>query len=202
MKSILFYITILFVNISFASTTDDAWKLEKNKDGIKVWNRKTPNSSLKEYKASIILNTTPEKLVALIKNVNLYDKWMYKVDAGSVKVLKKISDNDYYTYMTISAPLVKSRESITHMVFNSPDNTGSILITLDGAPSLLPKNDKYVRIEKSKGYFKIVPLANGTVELIHQAYGAPGGAVPDFLANLTSVDCPFYMLSKLKEFLY
>ena len=199
MKSFLLIIsTLLLVNFSYS---EEAWKLEKDKDGIKIWNRKTPNSSLKEYKASVILQITPEKLIAFLKNTSQYDKWMYKVDAGSVKVLKKANENDYYTYMTISAPLIKSRETITHMVFNTADSKGAILITLDGAPDLIPKNEKYVRITKTKGYFKITPLGNGKVEFTHQAYGSPGGGIPDALANLSSVDCPFYMLTKIKSLL-
>lgn len=199
MKSFFLLIsTVLLVNFSYA---EEAWKLEKDKDGIKIWNRKTPNSSLKEFKVSTILQISPEKLLTFLKNTTLYEKWMYKVDAGSVKVIKKNNENDYYTYMTISAPLIKTRETITHMVFNTADNKGVILVNLDGTPDLLPKNDKYVRIPKMKAYFKITPLGNGKVELTHQAYGSPGGAVPDVLANLSSVDCPFYMFTKIKSLL-
>jgi hypothetical protein len=187
--------------LSSPITADEAWKLEKDKNGIKVWNRKVAGSALKEFKVSTILNVTPEKLVAFLKNTGNYEKWMYKVDEGSVKVLKRVNDNDYYTYMTLSAPFIKSRETITHMVFNPHDSKGVITITLDGAPDLLPLNEKYVRIPKMKAYFKIIPLGNGKVELIHQAWGAPGGNVPDALANLSSVDCPFYMFTKIKELL-
>jgi len=196
--------SILFGIYSFSALNgfaEETWKLEKDKDGIKIWNRKAPNSSLKEFRVSTILQTTPEKLVAFLKNTSIYDKWMYKVEEGSVKVLKKNNENDYYTYMTISAPFIKTRETITHMIFNPQDSKGAILITLEGAPDLLPKNDQYVRIPMMKAYFKIIPLGNGKVELIHQALGAPGGAVPDALANLSSVDCPFYMFSRIKEIL-
>ena len=201
MKNIfLLLISITFLNSSLTHA-EEAWKLEKDKDGIKVWNRKTPSSSLKEYKATVILNSTVDKLITFIKNVSLYDKWMYKTDEGSPKIIKKVTDNDYYTYMTISAPLIKSRESITHMVIYPKDSKGAVLVTLDSAPDLLPKNDKYVRILKSKGYFKITPLSNDKVEFTHQAYGSPGGGIPDVLVNLSSVDCPFYMLSKIKSLL-
>ncbi|HNG71694.1 MAG TPA: hypothetical protein PLE56_07150, partial [Chitinophagales bacterium] len=137
--------------------------------------------------------------LAFLKNTAKYDQWMYKVDEGSVKVLKRVSDNDYYTYMTISAPFIKTRETITHMTFNSQDAKGAILINLEAAPNLLPLNDKYVRIPKMKAYFKIVPLGNGQIELIHQALGSSGGNIPEALINLTSVDCPFYMFTKIKS---
>jgi hypothetical protein len=101
--------------------------------------------------------------------------------------------------MTVSAPFIKSREAITHMIFNAQNNKGEILITLDGTPDLLPKNDKYVRIPMMKAYFKIIPLGEGKIELVHQALSAPGGSIPDALANLTSVDCPYSMFSKIKQ---
>lgn len=201
MKNIYFMLFAATMMLSLNSIADEGWKLEKDKNGIKIWNRKSPGSNLKEFKVSTILEISPEKLVAFLKNTSIYDKWMYKIDAGSVKVVKRNNDNDYFTYMTVTAPFIKTREAITHMTFYPKDSNGNILITLDGAPNLLPLDDKYVRIPMMKAYFKIVPLGDGRVELIHQALSAPGGAIPDALANLTAVDCPYYMFTKIKSML-
>ncbi|HNI32204.1 MAG: hypothetical protein U0T07_02705 [Chitinophagales bacterium] len=198
MKNYVFLLLSLTL-LATSTFAQENWKLEKDKNGIKVWNRKVAGTAIKEFKVSTIINTSTEKMLAFLKNTAKYDQWMYKVDEGSVKVLKRVSDNDYYTYMTISAPFIKTRETITHMTFNSQDAKGAILINLDAAPNLLPLNDKYVRIPKMKAYFKIVPLGNGQIELIHQALGSSGGSIPEALINLTSVDCPFYMFTKIKS---
>ncbi len=191
-------LSFLFINLSFAQNT---WQLEKNKEGIKIWNRKSDGSILKEFKVSMILNTTPETIVTFLKKTTQYDQWMYKVNKGSVKVIKRNNENDYYTYMTISAPFIKTREAITHMTFQPADNNGVILITLEGTPNLLPKNDNFVRINKMQAYFKIIPLSNGKVELVHQALSSPGGNIPDALLNMSSVDCPYSMFTKIRELL-
>ncbi|HMW12881.1 MAG TPA: hypothetical protein PKE09_06895 [Chitinophagales bacterium] len=198
MKNYVFLLLSLTL-LTTSTFAQENWKLEKDKNGIKVWNRKVAGTAIKEFKVSTIINTSTEKMLAFLKNTAKYDQWMYKVDEGSVKVLKRVSDNDYYTYMTISAPFIKTRETITHMTFNSQDAKGAILINLEAAPNLLPLNDKYVRIPKMKAYFKIVPLGNGQIELIHQALGSSGGNIPEALINLTSVDCPFYMFTKIKS---
>ncbi len=198
MKNYVFLLLSLTL-LATSTFAQENWKLEKDKNGIKVWNRKVAGTAIKEFKVSTIINTSTEKMLAFLKNTAKYDQWMYKVDEGSVKVLKRVSDNDYYTYMTISAPFIKTRETITHMTFNSQDAKGAILINLDAAPNLLPLNDKYVRIPKMKAYFKIVPLGNGQIELIHQALGSSGGSIPEALINLASVDCPFYMFTKIKS---
>jgi hypothetical protein len=198
MKRLLLPILLLyFISNSIASA--ETWKLEKDKDGIKVWTRKPENSTLKEYKASIVLETTVADLVKFFKNFQLFDQWMYKVDQGSVKMVKKNNDNDYYIVMTMSAPLIKSRESITHFVFNPPDSKGVVLVNLDAAPTLLPPNDKYVRIPRMKAYWKFVPMGNGKVEITHQALSSTGGSLPESIANLGIVDAPFSMLERLKQ---
>ncbi len=199
MKQFVFTLfTFLLLHTSQAQSN---WQLEKNKDGIKIWNRKTESSALKEFKVSMVLNTTSEAVIEFLKKTSLYDKWMYKVNKGSVKVIKKINNDDYYTYMTISAPFIKSREAITHMVFQPTDSKGVTMINLDGAPNLLPKNNNYVRVDKMVAYFKITPLGNGKVELTHQALSSPGGNIPDALVNLSSVDCPYYMFTRIRELL-
>lgn len=196
----IFLLTFLIslFSISFASA-EESWKLEKDKDGIKVWTRKVENSQLKEFKVSAILNTTADKLISFFKNVSRYDEWMYKVDKNSPKIIKKNNDNDYYTYLTISVPLIKTRDAITHMVFNAPDSKGEVLINLDGAPNLIAKNENYIRIPLMKAYFKIDPIGNGKIQLTHQAFSKVGGSIPDFFVNMGSVDAPFYMFTKLRE---
>ena len=63
------------------------------------------------------------------------------------------------------------------MIFNPQNSKGEILITLDGTP-VYCKNDKYVRIPMMKAYFKIIPLWEGKIELVHQALSAREGLFP------------------------
>jgi len=193
--AVLLVICISYFNIS-AQTN---WKLEKDKDGIKVWTRKQASSNLKEYKGTLILNLSIDKLISFFKNYKLYEKWMYKTDAGSFKLLKKYNDNDFVVRVTISAPFIKTRESITHFTINQPDNKGAVLINLVTVPDFIPLDEKYVRIPKMNGYWKLVPMENGKVEITHLASVNAGGTIPDALANLGAVDAPFSMLQKIKE---
>jgi hypothetical protein len=189
---------IIITSISCSAQTN--WKLEKDKDGIKVWTRKQTNSNLKEYKASTIVNTSIDKLVTFFKNYKLYEKWMYKIDAGSLKILKKYNDNEFVVRATMSAPFIKTRESITHFTINQPDNKGIVMINLVTEPDFIPLNSNYVRIPKMNGYWKLIPTENGKVEISHVSTVNAGGSIPEAIANLGAVDAPFSMLQKIKEF--
>ena len=197
MKSVL--LSLLCISISYSVfSSEAAWKLEKDKDGIKIWNRRQVNSNLKEYKGVVVVQSSIEKLITFFRNYKMYEKWMYKVDEGSAKLIKKVSDDEFYVRVTMSAPLIKSRESVTHFTINKPDAKGVVMVNLETTPDLIPLNRDFVRIPKMKGYWKFVPLENGKVEITHQAPIIAGGYIPDAMANLGAVDAPFSMLSDLR----
>ena len=191
---LLFFTLFAFI----ARSQDNNWTLEKDKNGIKIWTRRMPDSKLKEYKGAVILNTTVDKLVIIFKNLKNHDKIFYKCRPGSVVMVKKVSDDDFYTYMIINTPIVKDRDVVTHYVFSAPDASGAVTISLDGAANLVPIKDDFVRVSKMKGYWKFIPQGSGKVMVVHQAYSSPGGSVPEGLANSASVDAPYDMLSRLQ----
>lgn len=200
MTRFFLFITILITGLN-SLRAEEQWRLEKDKNGIKIWTRKTPNSNLKEYKAISTFNVSSDKITGLFRKVSSYEKWSYKVEPGSVKIIKKISDNDFYLYNVIAAPLIKKRDVISHVRINSPDANGVILINMDAASDLVAEKEDCVRIKKMKAFFKITPLGNNKIQLEHQANSSPGGNIPDFMTNMGAVDAPFYMFEKIKELL-
>lgn len=199
MRKIIF--TLLCISLSYSATfAQGNWKLEKDKDGIKVWTRKQANSNLKEYKGVMIIHSNMDKLVTFFKNYKLFEKWMFKTDPGSFKLLKKISDNEFVIRLTMSAPFIKTRESITHLTINQPDDKGEVLINLVTVPDFIPLDKNYVRIPKMTGYWKLVPLENGKIEITNVASANAGGSIPDGLVNMSAVDAPYSMLQKIKGF--
>lgn len=195
------YILLLF---SVLSTTllagDSSWKLEKDKEGIKIFNRSLEGSKLKEYKGETTINASVNQLVALFKDINKHDKIFYKCKKGSVKLQKKVSDNEFYTYMVIEVPWpATNRDVVTKYVFNKPETNGAVTIELNAEKNMIPEVKGLVRVPSMKGYWKFIPLPNGQTKVIHQAYSSPGGNVPEALANNASVDAPYTMLKALKD---
>ncbi len=175
------------------------WELVKDKDGIKIHNRKMEGTKLKEYKGVIQLDASVNDVLKILSNPSMHDQFIYKAKKGSVELLKK-ADKDMYTYMVIETPWPASnRDVVTHYHTSPPAKDGSVTIDVStGSNTLKPHQKGIVRVEKMKGYWKIVPLSNGKVEVTHQAYSSPGGNVPDGMANSASVDAPYEMLIKLK----
>ena len=179
-----------------------SWDLERDKDGIKVYNRKVEGSKLKEFKGVVLVKATVQEAVSYFSDIQQHEKFMYKCKKGSVKVVKKNSTSDFHTYMIIETPWpATNRDVVSHYLIGKPDKQGAVLIQLEGAAELVPEVDGLVRVPKMKGYWKFIPQPNGMVEIVHQAYSSPGGSVPEAMANAASVDAPFSMLLKLKDLL-
>ena len=70
---------------------------------------------------------------------------------------------------------------------------------MKGAADYIPKKDGMVRITEFSGFWKITPASNGTVDLVYQFHTDPGGSIPDWMANMTSIDIPYFTLEKMKE---
>jgi hypothetical protein len=196
------FYTTLFSFLAFAtiSMAQTQWELVKNKDGIKVFNRRIEGSKLKEFKGNVIIKATVNDVVKVLSNPGNHDKFMYKAKKGSVEIVKKDSNGDFYTYMIIETPWPASnRDLVTKYHKEAPDKDGTIIINVSAVNNMKPEIRGNVRVESMKGYWKVTPLANNMVEVTHQAYSSPGGNVPDGLANSASVDAPFQMLESLRK---
>lgn len=198
MKSIFTSIVVGLFTITMAFA-QGAWELAKQKDGITIHNRKMEGTKLKEYKGTVVLNASLSQVLSILQNYQMHDKFVFKAKKGSVEVLKK-NGNDLYTYMVIETPWPASnRDIVTHYHTHAPAKDGSVTINVSAVKNMKPEQKGIVRVEEMKGYWKVTPLNDGKVEVIHQAYSRPGGNVPEGMANSASVDAPFDMLTKLKS---
>lgn len=194
------FTTIVF-SLTFVmfSLAQGEWVLEKNIDGIKVYNRKIENSKLKEFKGTVVLNASVDDVLKVLSNYKLHDQFVYKAKKGSVELLKG-TKSDIYTYMVINTPWPASnRDVVTHYHINAPRKDGSVRIDVKSVNGMKPEQSGIVRVEEMKGYWELIPLSKGKVEVTHQAFSKPGGRVPDGLANAASVSAPYDMLESLKK---
>lgn len=176
------------------------WELVKEKNGIKVYNRKMEGSKLKEFKGSVQLKANVQDVLKVLTNYKVQDQFIYKAKKGSVELIKTEGKNNIYTYMIIETPWPASNRDIVTLYHIEPlAKDGSVTIKVSSVNNLKPEVKGIVRVEKMKGHWKITPLANGMVEVEHQAYSSPGGNVPEGLANSASVDAPYSMLESLKK---
>lgn len=193
------YFLILFsllhtLNTGFAQ---EGWQLERDRQGIQVYTRKTKTSNMKDSRAIAIVNSNTREVLNLLMDFENHWKWMDRIKLS--RTLKKISENEFYVYYEALAPWpVSNRDVVTrYKIILSPD--GKVTLESRAEPDYIPKKEGIVRIPVAVSSWEIIPLADNKVQVIFTNHSDPGGSIPDWLANITATDNPFNTLLKLKE---
>lgn len=193
-------IAALAICASQVVLAEEAWVLAKDSDGIKVYTRHVPNSPLREFKGEVALGTSPEIVVSVLKDANSFRKWMPDV---VISELLSSTDKDQYHYLENAAPWpVSNRDGVYHFAYSRSDEGGTVVTTIrvEAIPDYAPRREGKVRIPKSDGFWKIVPVGNG-VSVTYQIHAEPGGSIPSWMANTTVVDTPFRTLQGLRGYI-
>ncbi|MBC3916735.1 START domain-containing protein [Undibacterium sp. CY18W] len=190
-------VSFLVCHVSMAAPE---WTLAKDAEGIRVYTQAVAGSPLREFRGEVDIAATPEQVVRVLKDANSFRKWMPNV---VVSELLKSSETDQHHYLenAVPWPLV-NRDGVYHFMYSHSDEGGIAVTTVrvEALPDYLPKKDGKVRIPKSDGYWKIIPVASG-VKVIWQIHAYPGGEIPAWLVNSTVIDTPFKTLKGLRNFL-
>lgn len=177
------------------ASAQDAWKLEKNTKGVKVYTRFVEGWGIKEFKGITRAPGTVADFEKILRDAPDRAKWMH--NTYGTKDIKTISPDEIYSYSVVDAPWpVTDRDNVTRMTFKrSPKE---LIVELYGIPKEYPVQSGCLRIERMQGYWKATDMGDGTIEITQQALADAGGSIPDWLANSSVIDSPFNTLYNLK----
>mgnify|MGYP006253058255 FL=1 len=190
----------IFMLLSAFSTTKNQngkWHLAKNRNDIKVYTRSVEGFVLKEFKGETNIKASIEEVLSIIKNLDNYTTWM--PGCTESKLLKKVSDNEYYHYAVREAPWpLFDRDAITHIKIE-PQTNGEVLIKVVAKPDFIAEKSNMVRVPIVRASWRFVPKNDGSTDIIYIGIGSAGGNIPDWLANTAVVTVPYGTLYNLKK---
>jgi ribosome-associated toxin RatA of RatAB toxin-antitoxin module len=199
MKRVLFILAFAFPLVAFYSKNPDNWKLLKDNNDIKVYSRQIEGTNRFEMRAETKMLANLSSLVAMITDVDYYPKWVYR--CSNVKLLKKISDHEFYYYQITYLPWPMSdRDMVIHVIIKQEENTGKVNAILKGVPDLVPEKKEFVRVTIFDGEWEFIPLKNGILSVKHQFIIDAKGDVPNWLLNMAIVEGPFITMENMGMF--
>jgi len=191
------YLIILLL-FSLSQSTGD-WQLKKEKDGISIYTRKVEGSNFLEFKAI----TTIDKVLLMdvldiLLDVENYDK-LY-ADCMNPKLLKKEGNfYDIHYIQTKGVLTLKDRDGIYEQKTVIDNNGKHALVSLKPLPDYIDVYKNCVRIRDGSGFWELEDMGKGTVKVIYQFHGEPGGEIPAWLVNRFVVSHPLKTIKNLKE---
>jgi hypothetical protein len=195
---LFFFYGLLSLFFSFQQERD--WVLKKEEQDIRVYSRIVEDSDVREMRAITTLNVSMNNLIALIRDVEYYPRWVYR--CSEAYVIKRISETEIYYYQVISAPWpISDRDMIIHAEMGK-DEDGTIHIRLKGVPDYLDVKPDRVRIKKFKGKWILKPTIDGKIQVVQDVLVIPSGNVPSWAVNLAAVEGPFGTFLGMKNIVH
>lgn len=196
-RALLLLVVSLSICININAQTSD-WKLAKNENGIQVYTRKTDASPIKEFKATVIINTDLNTLIETLNNVENYPKWM--ADCKYAKTLKQVNGNVRYDYIEVNVPWPLENRDIIFS-YKSKLDSNKYVAELTSQSDYIDKKEGITRIIKATGKWALSKKSKNEIAVTYQFLGDPEGSIPTWIINLFIVDGPYKTLGNLKEYL-
>lgn len=188
---------LLLINLTVKGE-EDQWKQVRDRNGIKVYNRRIEGINFKEFMGEVEIEADIDLIMEIFDDVELGNKWIENVDY--VERIEKISKDEGYTYTYSKAPWpVKDRDAVAHSVIIRDLEKNEIRVIQQGAPEKVPYKKDVVRVESLSSSWVFIEKEDGIVHVRYQVLTDPGGRLPAWLINKVSVSQPYETLLGLKE---
>jgi len=176
------------------------WKLNKDKDGIKVYTSESPNTKFESIKVECTLEGTYDKLMAVLNNVDHHKDWVY--NNKTAYIVKRISPYEFYYYTETSIPWpMSNRDGIIHLKMVKDSLQRFLKVTAVGVPNYIPEKNGKVRIHSTSINWYVTRPSLKTISIVYIFEADPGGSLPAWLVNMFADKGPYESFKKLGEIL-
>ncbi|MFT4801413.1 MAG: hypothetical protein ACI93N_001185 [Flavobacteriaceae bacterium] len=196
MKIIIILISFLVFQNSLMFS-QEAWDLNRDTKGIKVFSKEIEGYNFKSFKAITTINGSVHDFVFLLTDIANFPKWGHQIK--SAKILERAGDTlqIYYSIAKVPFPY-KDRDGIYLNRFKWNLDAKTLMVEIEVLTDYLDKDEKYIRV-KGYGYWKIVVVSENSMEVTFSMQLDPGGSIPSWLANMFVDGVPYHTLLNLKN---
>lgn len=175
--------------------------LKKQKADLKVYSCPAKSEKLNLISTELILeNTTFEKLLAFVWDVDNYVNWQY--NATEAAILERTGPTSAIYRMVVEAPWpMSNREMFTELVTKYDTIGRKLRIITKSVDYKYAENTDLVKVPFSQGVWDVSLSETSSLKIIYTLSIDPGGSVPSWLLHIAIAEGPYQSFIKLKELL-
>ncbi len=190
------FIFFIYLIAQLSAKSQD-WVLKKNKDGIRVFTRKTTNFKFDELKVECEMEGSLSAMAAVLLDVKNHPQWVYKT--VGCQLLKTPAATDVFFYTEIECPWpFENRDVVVHMNLTQNAENKVMTVIAQSTDGYVTEKNNIVRMKYSRVTWIITPLNNKHLKVDYKVQIDPGGSVPAWLLNIFASKGPFESFTKLK----
>jgi len=195
-----FYVSIFFLCLysSLGYSQEESWKLELDKQGIKVYTSKRSDTKILGVKAETVIGQASfDAFKNVLFDVEHLDEWVG--ESKSSEVLKEVSSEEKIYRMVLKVPFpFKDRDMVQHISV-ADESKDYLKVLLVNQPDYVPEFAKAVRMPVADGYWEFKRLQADDFQVTMQFDSDPGGEIPAWLINMFIVQSPYNTLLNLRD---
>lgn len=191
-----FWILLLLCSFQSDLLAQKKWKFKKETKGIKVYTRQVEGSNLKELKFTVTINARLQSIIALLMDVEAYQRWVFK--CSSSKNLKTVGTSTY-DYYTVDFPWPFNDRELYAYATIEQDPITKVVTTINVAlPDYGPENEDYIRIVNHENKWIFKPIGPEKIEATYFLRSEPAGNIPNWMVNLAIDQGPVKSMKKFR----
>ena len=208
-------LTTLTPITSFADKADDLEELRVDnkranewivvkKDNLKnitTWAKREDGKNIRSFKIEMIAQADLETVARVHLDVENIKRWFWETKES--RLLKKVSDKEYYYYQVFNAPLtIPDRDAIIRAQIEPfTAKRGYMAMKLSSMTEFMPEQPGKVRVAALNYYLKFTPIDKATTRIEVDGYVDPGGVTPAWAINFVQRTGPYTTMVGLARML-
>lgn len=176
---------------------DTGWVLKKDKNGIEVYTKSSPNSEYKSIKAITTFNTPLKTILNVITDADSHSKWINNCTRS--ELFRSFGDSAIIFYEYYHLPWPASDRDIVVETKIRYEDPKSITLISKGNPGYIAAKDGVVRIPEFSGTWTLSLQHDGSIRGIYIATINPGGYLPAWLVNMFITNGPYDSFVNMKK---
>jgi len=177
-------------------TPTSSWELKRDKKGIKVYTKNSPETKIKAFKVEALVQAPLDTVLKIMNDVPGYINW--QADVSLTTIVETVDEQEFYYYFTVATPWPFSdRDNVMHTVVSETTDPREVTYTLNGKPEYLAEKEEFVRLPIAKGVWIFTSKDSTRTMINHEFVIDPGGNLPAWLINAKIVDSPFFTVANL-----
>lgn len=184
-----------------SETARNEWQLVKN-DGtrnIKTYIKQNEDGKRIHFKIDATIDGSMEKVARVHFDIDNIKRWYW--ETMDSRLLKKVSDREYYYYMSYNAPVsTPDRDAILHAVVEPYSaKKGYMEIKVNAVPDFMPPQPNLVRVQAQDMTIRFTPVTRDKTHLEAEGFVDPGGMVPTWAMNFVQRNAPYTTMLGLQR---
>ncbi|MCW3127727.1 MAG: hypothetical protein JWO03_3385 [Bacteroidetes bacterium] len=180
----------------YGAAADD-WKLGTEKDGIKVYTRKTEQSKMRTSRAEMFVPVSVDQILSVLNDFNSYGGWF--PSCKDARILKRINDHEFMAILTYKTPWpLPNLDCVERVILDRKPGNDTSYIRVKAEPDYAPMVKDVSRVKQMEASWKLISVKGGTY-VINEYYSDMGGLVPAWIGNTQAVEIPYNIFSGIKQ---